>query len=422
MARNATMALLVLLLALAGCGEEVAFSPGATPPPDGAAPAPASEPAPNAIWFEVLGVSQQGRDLGEIDLAVDADALAPLWERHGFEGSPPEVGFDEQAVLVLVRAEDACPDDLVEARLVDGVLETTWLPPAGGCNQPLIPTAYAIALHRADLPTSFEVVLREHEGHGGDKRTTFALPPYDGPPAPAPSPPPQQMDEAALDEVFAGHPLHRCGEVDDFRTEPTVDGPLSEDPEVAAAQRGRAEYGFPSDEATVRALLTDPDDPEMDRAFGFPLTATEVESLWARNRMDVVDALEPYRTEHADTFGFLLIDQPGGGVLVVGVTDDLEEHEARLTERFPGAPLRVVRAPASQSEIEAGQERLMALMGGRDGPRVTGSGAGGPWLTVMVIDPTRELLDDIAELVDPAWTCIDVELTGLPPATTEAGP
>jgi hypothetical protein len=366
---------------------------------------------PSAIWFDVLEVTPQAPGLGRVDLAEEAETLTSLWQESNLAGDPPEVPFGEQVVLVYWKPEDACPDDLVEVLLRDAVLTPTFLPPPGGCEEPLIPTAYAVALHRADLPQELTVRVAEHEGHGGDVERTFSLPPYDGPPAPPPNTPPRQPDPSEIDAIFAGHPLRRCEELPDFRTQATIDGPLAEDEEVARAQQGRAAMGLPSDEATVRALLAD---PGADTSFGFPMTREEHDEVMARNRLDLHEALEPYRAEHRDTYGFTLIDQPAGGVYVLGFTDDVDGHRMRLRDRFPDAPIRVVEAPATQPEIEAAQQSLTELMRSDARPRIA-TGAGGPYLTVMLIDPTREDLDTIAELADPAFTCVDVTLSGLPP-------
>lgn len=334
------------VLMLGGCGEPL--QPGQSDRSEPTSPVAAAD----AIWFEVLGVSETATGEYGWHLAGDADSLSQLWDHHGFEGPPPHVDFGTRVVLVSVRAEDACPDDLVEMRLSGGVLEPTFLPPPGGCDEPLLTTAHAVAVHRGDLPAQFTAVLRQHEGHGGDVETGLSLPPYDGSAAPAPPVPARQMSVAALDAVFGGHPMRRCSEVPDITTE-AVDGPIDADADVA------------------RRMAVAGDIQGADAA------------------------------EHADTFGVLVLEQADGGTLVVGVTDDLEGHRARLTDSHPDVALRVVQVAATERELRAAQEALRPL---HDDGTVSYS-AFAVHLTVGVVDPTREDLDAIAALVDPAFTC-----------------
>jgi hypothetical protein len=368
-----TLIATLLALLLTACGKEVAFQPGSGSGDPTRGPTPLEEVAEDAVWFEVLGVSQEGRDLGEIDLALDAEELAALWERHGFDGAAPDTGFDEHVVLVVVRAENGCPDELVEVRVADGVLEGTYLEPPGGCIDPLIPTAYAVALHRADLPEQLEVVVREHEGHGGDKSATFTLPPYDGPPSPAPSPPAQQPDDDELDAIFADHPIVRCTEVEHIREE-------------AFGDRSGREIRD-QDEMTG---------PPMDHAIA-------------------EDVQVAYAAEHPETYGFLVVDEQLGE-WTVGVTDDLEAHRERLEARHPDARFRLMLTPNPAAALQEAQERLMPLHGSDDDVQLVSSGAFA-YLELGIIDPTREDLDAIAELVDPELVCVDPMLSGMPRTT-----
>lgn len=397
---------LILVLASSGCGEPVT-------PPEGsdAEPSPAGTVHTDAIWFDVLAVSDHGDPDDRIALVETAEELRAAWERRTFDGDPAEVDFAEHIVLVLTRNEDACPDDLVETRLTDGVLETTWLPPPGPCNEPLIQTAFAVALHRGDLPESFRVVLLEGDHYGGDKERLVELPPYDGPPAPAPSPPPRQTSDAELDAVFAGHPLRPCDEIPDPRTQPRVDGPLSADPEIAEYQMRRAEAALPSDEATVRARR---DDPDANTAFGYPMTEAEFDALMSRNRPEVSQRLhEEYYSRHADTWGFTMIDQAAGGVFLLGFTGDLDGHRRRLAEMFPDLEIRVVEAVATARELREAQQELHRRFRNGGRPEIPHSTGDGVRMQIGVLDPTRADLDAIAEVIDPRIACVDPVLSGV---------
>lgn len=395
-------------LLLAGCGVEESSTRFAG---DGPTPARVAAVEDGPVWFEVLGTSQAAPRYG-IAAAQDQAALHEVWEDYGFPDTTPHVTWEEQILLVFARPEDACPDDLVELRLADGVLEPTWLPPPGGCDQPLIATAFAVALHRGDLPQSFTVVLREDPVHDADAELQVELPPYDGPPAPSPPAPPHRMTDAEVDAVFADHPLHRCEDMPSFTTEPQVDGPLSDDPEVAQAQEQRAAYGLASDEATVRALLAEPPGTGPESGFGFPATSEEFDEVMARGRLDFYEDLHAtYLTDHAGTWGFAVLDQAAGGVYVLGFTGDLDGHEQRLAARYPEVPLRIVRAPATQTRLITMQEAVAALWN-EGHPRVMHAGQGA-YVEIGVLDPTREDLDLIAERADPDAACIEAMRSGL---------
>lgn len=395
------LAVLLAVLVLAGCGEP-------SPPGQTTSEQTPAVAADDAIWFEVLGVSEAATGDYGWYLAADADTFGQLWARHGFEGTPPHMDFDTRVVLFSVRAEDACPDDLLELRLSGGVLEPSFVPPPGGCEEPLLTTAHAVALHRGDLPEQLTAVVRQHDGHGGDVETELSLPPYDGPPAPDPPVPPRPLSAGELDAVFDGHPLRRCDEVAGISSEAVVDGPLDDDADVAEAQRSRAEFGLPSDRATTRAVVSDPD---ADRSFGFPMTAEEHGAVMKRNASDITGDIQgAYAAEHADTYGVLVVDQADGGTLVVGVTGDVEAHRARLARRHPGVDFRVVQVPATERELRAAQQALRPL---HDGGTLAYS-AFAAHLTVGVIDPTRADLDAITGVVDPTFTCVEPVLSGLP--------
>ncbi|MDP8970697.1 MAG: hypothetical protein M3N52_09450, partial [Actinomycetota bacterium] len=146
----------------------------------------------------------------------------------------------------------------------------------------------------------------------------------------------------------------------DLEAAPQPDGPLSEDPQVARAQRQRAEYGLPSDAATVQRLLAS--DPHQLRwELGFPATRQEVEAVMSRNAAaDHAELIRGYaRNNAAQTFGGLWIDQAAGGVLRVAFTADAARHEAALREHFgPAVDISAVTVANSLAQLEAVRERI----------------------------------------------------------------
>ena len=174
------------------------------------------------------------------------------------------------------------------------------------------------------------------------------------------------MTQAQLAEVFADHPVRPCSELPDLRDEV---------------------FGEPSGEPTAKESTF----PAMD------FTVSE-------------DLQTEYAIEHADTFGWLMVDQ-AAGAWIVGVTADVEEHEQWLAALYPEETFRVIETPHNQNDLAAAQEAVMPLHQGED-PIVVGSGYFA-YLELHVVYPTRQDLDAIAELVDPTVVCVDPVLSGL---------
>ncbi len=317
----------MLVLVLAACDERVALEPG----PGGIAPAgqtPAEEasqtaeaPHPDAAWFSVLGVTEATGNLG-IDLVESQEELSAFWDAYGFDQPAPGLALDEHVVAFVRRGDNACPDEAVEVRLVDATLEHTLLAPPGGCTDPYIVWAYTIAYHRGGLGAEVTVRSAEDDGPDGELVATFVLSPYDGPRAPAPTPPPRQptADEAAT--LFADHPIRRCAELEDPRED------------VFARQQPRDGSGEPT---------------------GPPLSERVPE-----------DVQSTYAAEHPDEIGWLMVDQ-AAGEWVVGVTADVDGHRERLEARHPGEHFRIVETPHAQRDLAAAQAAVRPLHGGEDG-------------------------------------------------------
>lgn len=157
-----------------------------------------------------------------------------------------------------------------------------------------------------------------------------------------------------------------------------VDGTLSEDPEIAAAQRARAENGLPSDEATVRAVLEQTDGDQYP--MGFPHTQEEFDELNARNDLGRhAGAIRQWADREASgAFAGMWLDHRAGGVFTVAFTHDLERFRRSIHERFDPT-IKVVAAEHPMSELRALQEKVSRWMGDRlqeeqhdDGPEPGG--------------------------------------------------
>jgi hypothetical protein len=400
---------IVALLMVTACGEPASVTV------EGGAGQAVDSDTDAAAWTHLGMVDAVLPDGAAAAAIEDGDPLATAWEDHGFEGSVPDVDFDHHAVLLLGQPDDACPDELIELEVVGDRLEVGWLPPAGGCEQPLIMRLHAVEVHRAHLPDTFRVEL---DPPFEDELTpvTIELAPYDGQAAPPPRDPPPAMSDDELERVFADHPVRRCRPEDRPGQDGEVDGPLSDDPAVAEAQRQRAGFGLTSAEATVRRLLDDPGPSDM---FGFPVLDEELEAdMAAGNVMDeLITWLAAEGFDLQRDLTPILSRADGIKPMVLVTADDEDRIRAMVEDRFDPGVVEVRVQRWDPAEVLDAQEALTALMGDHDGSwRISGvSGPPGP-AEIGVIDPSREALDAIAELVDPELVCVSVELSGIQPA------
>lgn len=278
---------------------------------------------------------------------------------------PGEVDFDTELVLLLLQPDDACPDRLVGLDAVDGMLEPVWLAPPGGCDQPLVWRLHTVVVHRGHLQGPVTVVVPEP--YRADVETvTIDFPPVDGAVPPPPTAP-SAMTAEELAAVFDGHPVQRCE-------------PLPEAPD--RPPRGEFE--------------DDPVGDRIDRVMSW---------LTAHPDWDTERELVPI----IDIWG------DGGFHIRVGA-DRADELRADLEREFgPGVAI-VDGVDPSPLELAAAQDALGPLHGGQGPGAIVWSAGAGRRLQVEVgmIDPTREALDRIAELVDPRLVCVEPQLSGAP--------
>ncbi len=204
---------------------------------------------------------------------------------------------------------------------------------------------------------------------------------------------------------------------------PAVDGPLSDDPAVAEAQRARAAVALPSDERTVAALIA-AGPGEAGWPMRFPTTPEEFDALMARNSNDQPAVREWARTEHADTFAGAWLDQAQGGIQTLAFTRDADQRAADIRERF-GVDVVAVTAQFTDAELAAAQERLFSLLqSSAPSPSpgqiyATAVSVTINRLEIMMLGDSPETRARIAELVDPAMACLSIEEI---PTTEDAEP
>lgn len=363
--RRAT-GMLVAAALIAGCGQapdlEVTDADGQGSQPHGTA---------DVAWEHLDQIEDVLPDRAAAAVFEDPDALAAAWERHGFDGDPPTIDFDVQVVLLVGQADDGCPDELTRLEVVGGDLEVDWLPPPGGCIQPLIMRLHAVMVHRGVLGAGFDYGL--DEPYAGDLLpVTIDLPPFDGA-APAPPEPPRAMSSTDLDAVFAGHTVVRCG------------------PEHEVLDLG------PPDDGGA-------DDAAVDGPTGPVAEIGEANDVLAAAGIDIARDVIPF------------MDRSTGGRLAYFVGEaDAATIEQTLVDAFGDRAPGIRVAPWAPRAVAEAQDALMPLMGGerRPGAIVESTGGPGP-VRLGMIDPTREALDAVAETVDPDLVCVEPILSGVP--------
>lgn len=145
--------------------------PGGNPQPLPPAFAIESTYTGDQVRFLVLGVSTEDRsELGKIDHALTIEDLSRFWHDYGFDGDPPPIDLERYVILFYNRAEDACPDYLLRLYLNgDRLIPKFAAPWEGICEQPLIPTSYAVSIDRTTLPLRFTAYLPPYPPASGSE-------------------------------------------------------------------------------------------------------------------------------------------------------------------------------------------------------------------------------------------------------------
>lgn len=242
------------------------------------------------------------------------------------------------------------------------------------------------------------------------------------------------LDEPSSSPSPRDHGVAACDDLDPLTDPPEespVDGPLADDPEVAAAQQRRAELRLDSDADTTRAVL---DELEGDDRGGpgHPVLAEEEGEV--NPPMEVVEAVAAYqRSEMADSAGGHWIDRDAGGVITVGVTEDAEAHAEAIAELDAVAAhdehVEVVEVAHSSAELDAAQQRITEVMQA-DLAQLEGAGAPEPGMVVrsgraadlnrvtvdMIDDEDGARRDELAEVAgDADLICVNMFEPPAPP-------
>lgn len=381
------------------------------PPPSDAPPASDTPPPAEVAWRRLAHGTGMLRSNAAAEAVESQDALRAAWQRYELPDAAPEVDFGRNVVLLVGQPDDACVDELIGLEVRDRRLRVEWLPAPGGCAMPLVFRIHAVEVDRRHLPAQFTFAFEDPYEDEAEP-VTLSIDAVAGQ-APPPPEPPRAMTANDLDDVFRGHAVRRCTKDDELVGNNPVDGPLSADREVAAAQRARAGFGVPSDEATTREVMAS---AQRNDEYGFPLLASELQKDFeASELVDDVQAflrrndyrrgvdVETYLSRVDGIRPGVLVDDPAK---VAGVRQ-------RLGAEFGGDAVLVVEHPYDFQAVNKAQGALRPLMGGSGhGSIMSSTGIPGPVMLGM-IDPTREALDRIADLVDPSLVCVSPDLSGV---------
>ena len=157
---------------------------------------------------------------------------------------------------------------------------------------------------------------------------------------------------------------------------------------------------------------------------------------------DVRSALSAYGREHPETYAGQWIDRDSGGVLMMGFTDDPENHRAAILARRPSPDddpdgdwsqpmpdrrplgerddvvIEVVQVRFSEAELLAMARRVRRAISGRDfGLYGSGTYISRQRVSLDLVNPPEGALEEIADLVpDPSAVCVEVTRTPQPPS------
>ncbi len=139
---------------------------------------PREEVPTGPITFEVLTVARASDQMGTLRSATDDGGYVNLW-KYANAGEPrPGVDFDEQVVVSITIPDNACPPELTAFDRDGGVITPVFVEPEGGCDDPLIPKTYVVALDRSTLGATFTLRLPASDVYGyAEQRMMVVLEP-----------------------------------------------------------------------------------------------------------------------------------------------------------------------------------------------------------------------------------------------------
>jgi hypothetical protein len=128
------------------------------------------------VMFSVLSTHVAVDEMGTLRAATDQPGYEELWSTSGASGAAPEVHMPGSVVVSITIPDDACPPDLTGFERAGDTITPLFREPPGGCNEPLIPKTYVVALARSLLEPGFTLRLPADDIYGfGEQRLRVEL-------------------------------------------------------------------------------------------------------------------------------------------------------------------------------------------------------------------------------------------------------
>ncbi len=320
----------------------------------------ASDGGASTAWRHLattVGMLERQAAAAAVETQQDLDRA---WVKHKLPGRTPAVDFQRNFVLLLGQADDDCVDELIRLQVRRCRLHVEWLPPPGGCAEPLVFRIHAVEVDRRHVPRRFEVAFPKPYSRDA-KSVKIEVAAREGQ-APDEPLPPKAMSDEHLAAVFRDHPVKRC------EGEPA----WMADGGGAGSQRA----ALPLLDEVQRWL----------RRHGY------------RENVDFV----PFLSRRDGVRPGVLVDNGRAGIV-----------KRRLDEVYGHDVVDVHANPYDFREIDRAQRGVNDLMASEGpGSIVATNGIPGP-VEIGMIDPTREALDRVAHTVDPALVCVGPILSGV---------
>ncbi|MCB0972745.1 MAG: hypothetical protein KDA97_14665, partial [Acidimicrobiales bacterium] len=115
------------------------------------------DPLTGPVGFDVLNVGDAGRlpPWGKATVARTSGEVAQMWADAGLDAPSPRIDPDEQVVIAMTIADDACPPTL-EGFVRDGTtIEPLFVDREEACEEPLLGHTYLVAIDWATVGDAF---------------------------------------------------------------------------------------------------------------------------------------------------------------------------------------------------------------------------------------------------------------------------
>jgi YD repeat-containing protein len=148
-------------------------------------------------------------------------------------------------------------------------------------------------------------------------------------------------------------------------TDGISDHVVSDSEEMTRARSLRTQLGFRADDAYITQLETDPAAQAARTEYGIPMTSGEMSDVQVReDAQGALSSVEDYIAASpaaSSTFAGLYIDQPSGGTVNVGFTQNASTRLAEIAQIYPYPDrLRAFTATRTQASLQTLSDQILA--------------------------------------------------------------